>query len=431
MNCRNCVWAYLAVVFRYGQALAQETTPIAKASSRGNWPSWRGPHATGTTDEKDLPLTWSPTNNIRWKTPLPDKGNSTPIIWGDRIFLTQAFDGGKRRALLAFSRLDGRLLWQREVPCSVDETTHRDNPPCSSSPVTDGEAVYAYFASAGVVAYDFNGKKLWHRDLGPILSKHGNGGSPVLYKNLLIVYHGPGEPKTFLTALDKRTGETIWTKPETGINSPIFGSWATPLIVHVGNDDELILPLPGERIGGEGEFKGYNPLTGEELWRCAGLGNEVYTSAALSPERDLIVGISGHNGPTMAMKLGGRGNLTGSNVLWRQKSSPQRIGNAIVHNGLVFLADADGMAVCIEARAGKMVWKERLSGKLWGSMLLAGDRLYVSNLEGKTFVLAASRKAQLLSTNDLAEPIYAALAVSNGEVFVRTWKHLYCISNAK
>jgi len=174
-----------------------------------DWPYWRGSHADGVSDERDLPVTWSPTENVRWKAPLPGPGNSTPIVWGSRVFLTQALDGGKRRAVIAFRRVDGKKLWQQEVVCSVKETTNGQNPPCSGSPVTDGRAVYAHFASAGVVAYDLDGKKLWHRDLGPVLHGHGNGSSPVLYKELLIVYQGPGEP-TFLIALDKRTGKPVW-----------------------------------------------------------------------------------------------------------------------------------------------------------------------------------------------------------------------------
>src|SRR6185436_16580117 len=129
---------------------------MARGGIRGdNWPAWRGPHATGVAEERDLPLKWGPKENIRWKVALPEAGNSTPIIWGDRVFITQALDGGKRRALIAFDRADGKKLWQQEVACQTVETTHKQNPPCSASPVTDGKAVYAYFASAGVVAYDF------------------------------------------------------------------------------------------------------------------------------------------------------------------------------------------------------------------------------------------------------------------------------------
>jgi outer membrane protein assembly factor BamB len=392
-----------------------------------NWPAWRGPQATGVSAERDLPITWGPKQNVRWKVPLPGPGNSTPIVWGDRLFLTQALDKGKRRAVLAYRRSDGKKLWQQEVACKAEETTHPQNPPCSASPVTDGAAVYAHLASAGVVACDLDGKRLWHRDLGPVLHRWGNGPSPILYKDLLIVFHGPGTP-TFLTALDRRSGKTIWEKKETAINSPIFGSWSTPVVVRVDGRDELILPLPGEKIGGDGEFKGYDPATGKELWRCRGLGNEVYAMPVVSPDGGLVVGISGHNGPLMAVRPGGKGDVTDTHRLWRiAEKNPQRIGSGVIHDGRLYLADAPGFVECLDARTGKVLWKERVGGNLWGSMFLAGGKLYVSSLEGETLVLEAGPKFRLLARNDLKEPIYAAPAASDGELFLRTWEHLYCI----
>lgn len=392
-----------------------------------NWPAWRGPHGDGVSNEKNLPVSWSATKNVKWKVALPDIGNSTPIIWNEHVFLTQALDGGKRRALLAFHRADGSKLWQQELPCSVMETTHKQNPPCSASPVTDGEAVYAAFASSGVIAFDFTGKKLWHRDFGPLLHRWGNGSSPILYKDLLIVFHGPGEP-TFLVALNKRTGATVWKKEETAINSPIFGSWSTPVVARIGTRDELIMPLPGDKIGGDGIFKSYDPDTGKELWTASGLGNEIYAMPALSEAKDLVIGISGHNGPLMAVKLGGDSM---DRVLWRQankKATPQRVGSGVFHQGRFFLADAPGFVECLDPKTGEAIWKERLDGTLWGSMLLADSRLYVSSLEGDTYVLAAGPKFEVLSRNTLGEPLYAAPAAAHGEIFLRGYKHLYCIS---
>lgn len=392
-----------------------------------NWPAWRGPQATGVSSERKLPLTWGPSKNILWKVALPEPGNSTPIIWGERVFLTQSLDGGRRRALLAFDRADGKKLWQQEVPCPIKETSHRQNPPCSASAVTDGQAVYAHFASAGVLACDLAGKKLWQRDLGPVLHKWGNGSSPILFQNLLILFHGPGEPSR-LMALDKHTGKTVWQKDETAINSPIFGSWSTPLVLQVGQRHELIFPLPGDRIGGDGEFKGYNPATGKELWRCQGLGTEIYAMPVMSPAGDMVVGISGHNGPLVAVKPGGQGDVTASHRLWRAAGkNPQRIGSGVIHQGRLYLADAPGFIQCLDARNGETLWKERLPGNLWGSLLLADNRLYLTNLEGTTYVLAAGPKFELLAENPIKEPTYAALAVSNGALFLRTHAHLYCI----
>ena len=399
----------------------------AECGLADEWRSWRGPRGMGISAEKNLPTAWSATENVVWKAPLPEPGNSTPIISGDHIFLTQALDGGKRRAVMALSRKTGAQLWRREVACDVEETTHRQNPPCSASPVTDGEVVYAHFASAGVVAYDFDGKLLWHRKLGPVLHRWGNGGSPVLYRDTLIVYQGPGEP-TFLTALDRRTGKTIWRTDEPGINSPIFGSWGTPLVLRVGDHDELIMPLPGEKIGGTGWFKGYDPASGKELWKCDGLGNEVYAMPITDSRGSLVIGISGHKGPTMAVRPGGHGDVTASHRLWRTESkNPQRVGAGVVHEGHLYLSNATGIMECLEARTGRPVWKERLGGNLWGSVLLADGKLYVSNLEGDTFIVAASPEFKLLAKNSLGEPMYAAPAVSGGRLYLRTYEHLYCI----
>jgi outer membrane protein assembly factor BamB len=396
-----------------------------------HWPAWRGPCGDGVCAERGLPLSWSATENVRWKVALPAAGNSTPIVWGEHIFLTQALDGGKRRAVIAFRRSDGKKLWQRELLCATEETTHKQNPPCAASPVTDGETVYAWLASAGVVAFDYAGRQRWQRDLGPVVSRWGHGSSPILYKDLLIVSHGPGEPATFLIALDKRTGKPVWKSEEAAINSPVFGSWSTPVVVRAGERDELVMPLPGDKVGGDGLFKAYDPLSGKSLWICKGLGNEIYAMPAVSEKGNLIVGISGHNGPLLAVKPGGTGDVTESHRAWRMAGkNPQRIGSAVFHDDRLYLADAPGFVECIDPKTGAPIWKERLDDcGLWGSILLADGRLYVSSLEGETFVLAAGPKFQLLSRNKIGEPLYAAPAVSNGEIFLRTHQNLYCIGD--
>lgn len=395
-----------------------------------NWPAWRGEDGTGIATDAKTPVSWSATENVRWKVPLPEPCNSTPIIWDSHVFLTQGLDGGKRRALVALSRKTGETLWQREVDCSVEETTHRQNPPCSASAVTDGKVVYAQFGSSGVVAYDFAGNQLWHRDLGPVLHRWGNGSSPVIYKHLLIVFHGPGEP-SILLGLDRKTGRTVWKSEEVGINSNIFGSWSTPLVVKASGRDELVMPLPGAKIGGPGWFKAYDPATGDVLWQCDGLGNEVYAMPIIARGGSVVVGISGHNGPTMAVRAGGKGNVTASHRLWRtEMKTPQRIGSGIIHDDLLYIADATGIMECVDLKSGNVIWKERLGGNLWGSVLLVGEKLYVSNLEGDTYIVRAGREFKLLAKNSIGEPTYAALAPSGDELFLRTHKHLYCIQES-
>lgn len=402
---------------------------ISGSAIAENWPAWRGADGTGISRETGLPVKWSATENIRWKVPLAEPCNSTPIVWDDRVFLTQGLDKGKRRALIALDRKTGKTLWQQEVTCDVEETSHGQNPPCSASPVTDGKAVFANFASGGILACSLDGKRLWHRDLGPVLSRWGNGGSPVLHGNLVIVFHGPGTP-SILYGLDRETGKTVWTSEETPINSPVFGSWSTPVVVRAGDHDELVMPLPGEKIGGLGFFKGYDPANGKSLWQIDGLGNEVYAMPILGAGGRVIVGVSGHNGPTVAIRAGGSGNVTGSHRLWRTETkNPQRVSSGVIHDGLLFLADATGVLQCLKAETGESVFQERLGGNLWGSILLADGKLYVSNLEGDTYVVRAAPKFELLATNSVGEATYAALAPAHGELFLRTHGHLYCIAN--
>lgn len=404
---------------------------IALPARADNWPAWRGADGNGISREKGLPLSWSNSENIRWKAPLAEPGNSTPIVWDDRVFLTQALEGGKRRLLIALDRKSGETLWRQEVPCDVQETTHAQNPPCSASPITDGKVVYAYFASGGVLACTLEGKRLWHRDLGPVLSRWGNGGSPVLFGNLLVVFHGPGEP-SILYGLDRESGKTVWTSEETPINSPVFGSWSTPVIVRSGDRDELVMPLPGEKVGGPGWFKGYDPASGKTLWQIEGLGNEIYAMPVYDAASQVIVGVSGHNGPMLAIRPGGSGDATATHRLWRTETkNPQRVGSGVIHGEHLFQADATGILQCIAVKTGEPVFQERLGGNLWGSILLADGKLYVSNLEGDTYVVRAAPKFELIAKNSVAEPTYAALAAAHGELFLRTHNHLYCIAGDK
>ena len=386
-----------------------------------NWPAWRGADGRAISQDRDLPLEWSTSTNIRWKTPLPAPANSTPIVWEAHVFITQAQDEGAIRSLICYDRPTGKKLWQYEVLYPHTESSHSQNPPCSGSPTTDGKLVYASFGSAGVVACNFSGQLVWSRDLGRLEHVFGLATTPVLYKNLLIIHRGPGEP-THIVALDKRTGETVWDTPEVGKNDKLYGSWSTPVIYRVGDRDEFVLSMPGE-------MKGYDPVSGKELWRCTGLGPSNYPDTAIGD--NVLLGISGFRKSMMAVRMGGRGDITHTHRLWNVANTQQRVGSGVVHAGHLYVANATGIAECIDVRTGKTVWKNRLGGNLWGSILLAGDRLYVSSLEGDTFVLAANPEFDLFATNSLGEALYGALAASDGELFLRTYKHLYCIRQAK
>ena len=398
-----------------------------------NWPAWRGPEGTGAAHDKKLPLRWGTNENVRWRTPLPERGNSTPIVWGNRVFVTQAIEAEKRRVLLCFDRTTGRLLWQQGTVVSASEPTHGTNPQGSSSPVTDGERVVVWFGSAGLLCYDMDGKALWHRDLGPQKHIWGWGSSPALHGGLCFLNFGPGEP-SFLVAMDKKTGKEIWRAAEPNADSGEkkpdqekavwTGSWSTPVIIKAGRREELILSWPNRVVS-------FEPKTGQELWACAGINPLVYTSPLYDEEKEIIVAMGGFNGKALAVKAGGTGDVTESRRLWHHPKTKQRIGSGVIHDGHIYILNDPGVAECFELETGKLIWEERLRGPAaksdnWSSMVLADGRLYAVTQGGDAFVLKASPKFEVLATNSLGEATIASMAVSNGDLFVRTYNALWC-----
>jgi outer membrane protein assembly factor BamB len=254
---------------------------------------------------------------VKWKVPLPDRGNSTPIVWGSRVFVTQPLEKENRRTLLCLDRADGKLLWQSGVTYTDKEASHKTNPQCSASPVTDGERVIAFFGSAGLFAYDFNGKELWRRELGKHIHEWGNAASPVLHGDLCILNFGPG-PNNFLLAVDKRTGKTVWkvatpdehpaerTDGFKGQKKGVIGSWSTPILVKAGGRDELVMSYPND-------LRAFNPQTGALLWKCDGLNPLIYTSPIFGD--GVVVGMGGFYGTTIAAKTGGSGDVTATHRL--------------------------------------------------------------------------------------------------------------------
>lgn len=403
----------------------------AAPSWADNWPTWRGPDGQGHSAETNLPVKWSTTENVRWKVPLPDRGNSTPIVWGDRIFLTQAIEKEGRRTVMCFARADGKLLWQRETIYKEKEPTHGTNPYCSASPVTDGERVVASHGSAGLVCYDFSGNELWRRDLGKFTHIWGNASSPILYKDLVILWCGPGD-RQFLLAVDKMTGKTVWEHQEPGgktdASRPYIGSWSTPLVVQVGDHDELLLGVPEKQ-------KAFDPKTGKELWSCAGLHNPnkdelVYPSAVYAD--GIVVAMAGFNGAAMAVRAGGSGDVTQTHRLWYHSKNPQRVGSPVLVGNHAYILNDNGLAQCLEVKTGEDLWKkDRLTSSAWGSMVAADGKLYITNRDGETLVLAASPKFELLAKNALGEPVYGSIAISGGDLFIRSYHHLWCIGEKK
>ncbi|MEY2408628.1 MAG: hypothetical protein QOF48_1298 [Verrucomicrobiota bacterium] len=407
--------------------------------SAANWPSWRGPDGQGISTEKDLPFRWSATENVRWKIALPDRGNSTPVVWGDKVLFTQAIDEKHERSLLCVARSDGRLLWQKSVIYTAKEGTHESNPFCSASPVTDGQRVIVCHGSAGVLCYDLDGKELWRRDLGKQEYEWGNGSSPVLHDKVCVIYFGPGK-NSRLMGLDKNSGKTLWeySEPaiETGKRTDGFRgqepgmvcTYSTPLIVQSGLRHELIMSFPRY-------MRAFDPLAGRELWTCDGLNPLVYTSPIAAD--GIVVAMGGFSGNTIACKTGGSGDITTNGRLWQTVRTKSGIGSGVIHDGHIYILNSGGIAECIELKTGKSLWTERPRGTgpksdSWSSMVLAEDRLYILNQSGDCIVLRASPKFEQLAVNSIGNELCnASLAVSDGDFFIRTHKQLWCISGGR
>lgn len=395
----------------------------------GDWPAFRGPHGNGVADGDNAPLHWGPGKNVRWKVLLPGPGNSSAIVSHGRVFVTCAENEGKKRNLYCFDRRTGEKIWIRTVELATVEPTHGTNPYCASTPVTDGSRVVVWHGSAGVFCYDFEGAEIWKTDLGPMQHDWGYASSPILHRGKVILNFGPGS-RTFLTALDFKTGDILWKHDEPGgldaTDKRMVGSWSTPIITKIDGKDQILCSMPTRLIACDAE-------TGSMVWSCGGLETERVCMTFPSPVVSAGIGVAftgWSNGPTIGFKLGGSGDVTASNRLWLE-NQPQRIGSGVVVDGRVYIVGSGpGTAQCLDCQTGKMLWVERLEGgESWGSVVMAAGHLYVTSRRGITTVFRPNpEKFELLAINDLGEPSHATPAISGGQIFLRTDRHLYCVA---
>lgn len=395
-----------------------------------NWPGWRGPTGQGVTAETTLPTKWSATENVKWKTPLPDAGNSTPVVWGDQVFLTQATDKGKKRSLLCLNRKDGSTAWEKTVAFDGKEQIHGTNTYCAASPVTDGKHVVVFHGSAGMHCYDMSGKELWKKEFGPCDHIWGSAASPVIHKDMVIHNFGPHE-KTFLIALKLSDGSQVWKHDEPGKKpSEYFGTWSTPVVAKVGERAELVMSWPGV-------VKSYEPESGKPLWSCKGLEKDggaadrlTYTSPLVG--ESAVFAAAGYGGAAVAVKTGGTGDVTESHRLWRTAKNPQRIGSGVIVGDFVYVVNEPGIA-CLDLKTGTEQWNHPVRGGSWSSITRSADTLYLMSQQGVTHVFKADPKGYSeVALNALdGATTRASIAVSEGELFLRTYKHLWCIAAKK
>ncbi|MBI1913397.1 MAG: PQQ-like beta-propeller repeat protein [Planctomycetes bacterium] len=396
-----------------------------------DWTAFRGPGGLGTSAEKDLPVKWSSDDNIVWKTRLPGPGTSSPVTRGNRIFLTcytgyalQVAKPGNmddlRRHVLCIARDSGKVLWTKEFEPVLPEHQYQGEGAyhgyASSTPITDGERLYVFFGKSGVYCFDLDGKQLWNVQLGKGLSGWGSAASPVLYKDLLLV--NASVESGALVALNKKMGKEVWRTP--GINS----AWNTPVLVPLPSGEvELVISI-------ESRLLGLNPDTGKELWRANGIHRYVCPSVVA---HDGIVYAIGGGHTSLAVRAGGRGDVTKTHELWRQGKG-SNVSSPIYHEGhLYWASDSGGVVYCQEAATGKIVYQQQLnppSGLIYASPVLADGKIYYVSQHKGTYVVAAKPEFALLAHNVLKDDssrTNASLAVSNGQLLLRSDQYLYCI----
>jgi outer membrane protein assembly factor BamB len=401
----------------------QEATPAVRmVADEGEgakyWPRWRGPSGQGLVSGAGYPDAWSSTQNVRWKTPLSGDGNSSPVVWGDRVFLTSAYDNGRRVSVVAFRRSDGMKLWEAFAPAGrANQGNHYKNGHASATPATDGQRVYASFGARGLVAFDMDGKLVWHRDLGPMEAYHGTAGSPLLYKDRLILYQDQFAG-SFIAAFDTRSGKELWrTKRDADTG------WGTPIAVRVVDHDEII-------VSSQLRVQAYSPDTGAELWRCSGTTYEVIPTPVVG--YGMVFCSSGRAGPTLAIKPGGKGDVTRTHVQWTSPRGSPFVPSPILYGEYLYMVnDMASIVTCLEATTGKVMWQGRLgaaSREGFSASPVAFDgKVFFTNDEGETFVLKAGPTFQLLHVNKLEETTLATPALVDGRWYIRTDRHLYAI----
>jgi outer membrane protein assembly factor BamB len=415
----------------------------ARTAPERFWGQWRGPYATGVSRTADPPLEWSETKNVRWKVEIPGRGSGSPVVWGDRVYLMTAIPVGvtgdashtprggieprvpHRFVVMALNRSDGKVVWEKTVREETPhERAHTDNGTWSSSSVAvDGEHIIAFFESRGLYAFDMDGKLVWEKDFGDkkMRNQFGEGSTPVLYRDRLVVVWDQQGGQSFVVGLNKKTGAELWR-----VNRTEIDTWATPLVVEHGSSAQVIVP-------GMNRLKSHDLETGAVVWESAGLTMNPIPSPVY--EDGMVFAMSGFQGNNLkAIRLdGAKGDITGTpSIVWSLDRDTPYVPSPLLYDGILYvLKTNNGILSAFDAKTGKPHYSAtRLTAvpNVFASPVGAAGRVYFPGREGTTVVLKNSPTLEVLATNTLDDGFDASPALVDKEIYLRGEKFLYCIA---
>jgi hypothetical protein len=392
----------------------------------GDWPAWRGPRGDGRSEESGIPTRWSQTENVAWKVALPGRGHSSPIVWGDRVFVTACDESKQSRILLCLDRTSGKVIWEREVLRARLEPKHDLNSYASSTPATDGTHIWVTFANhprMEVHCFDFAGNRVWQKSPGEFHSRHGFCSPPILYRDLVIV-NGDQDALAFIVAFEKTTGAERWR-----IDRPNrTRSYVPPLLIHAAGKDQLV-------VSGSKCVASYDPADGEIFWIVDGPTEQFVASPVFS--KGIVCITAGYpEYHLIGIQPDGSGNVTKSHVRWHERRGAAYVPSPIADDAHFYIVSDrntsdKGVLTCVDAVSGKRIGSEKIGANFSASPVSAGGHLYFLDDEGMTHVIKAGPRLEVVARNPLGEPCRASPAIANGQIFIRAEKHLYCIGTPK
>jgi len=392
-----------------------------------NWMRFRGPSGQGISSETELPVTWTTKNNIKWKTDLPGKGWSSPIVYKEHIFLTASTEEGVSCQVICINRKDGSTAWATEVHRQKPGPMRKQNSYATPTPVTDGKYIYSVFYDGTIIAVDFSGNIVWKNTEVKFFSLHGLGASPMMANGQVIMpFDGSSREETqvgwkipwekaVILSLDAADGSVRW-KGERGKSRV---GHVTPILV---NNNSQLVSAGGDRV------QGFDPITGKRVWSVYSQGEGVTPSPVVGD--GLVYTSSGFEAPTLrAIRLDGKGDVTKTHIAWEQKNGVAALSSLLYVKPYLYSISRDNILHCLEATSGNIVWRQRLSGTYSASPVYADGRVYILSAEGVTLVLSPGAKYDEIARNDISETCYASMAVSQGNFYIRTARSLFCIGN--